>query len=79
MLPQFHGSATAGGRTRRTSPFCPSSHCIPPPPGATVFAAPAVSHLAIPIPFLTLDLCAIAAVPVQLKAVVENWALYMVF
>ncbi len=47
--------------------------------GATVVPAPAVSHLVVRISFLTHDLCAIAAVCVQLKAVVENGPLYMVF
>ena len=48
-------------------------------PGSRVVTALAVSHLVVRSSFLTLNLCAIAAVPVQLKAVVEKWALYMVF
>lgn len=60
----------------RLPPFQP----LPPTPHrATVITALSVSHLALRISFLTLNLCAIAAWPVQLKAVVENWALYMVF
>lgn len=47
--------------------------------GSRVLLALAVSHLVVRISFLTLNLCVIAAPPVQLKAVVEKWALYMVF
>lgn len=69
-----------GPTVSATAPaFLPLRPLHTPLGSSRVITALAVSHLVVRISFLTPDLCAIAAVCVQLKAVVENGPLYMVF